>query len=166
MNLTSNELDAMIAGLPPALRKRYELENNIKTTPKPRALLAKPNRPALPALAYSNERLTYRRDLYTNPQAAGSRGHWIKGYQLAKAQREFFASWLFLRWLMPLPVTIRLVRVGRRCDDDNIPAAFKSVRDGLADGYGVNDDDARITWAYGQTPRKTAGVIVEIETRK
>lgn len=33
-------------------------------------------------------------------------------------------------------------------DSDNLAAAFKSIRDGMADFWGVDDGDADVTWVY------------------
>lgn len=40
-----------------------------------------------------------------------------------------------------------LTRVSPKAfDDDNLGAAFKSVRDGMAEAWGLNDADPRVTW--------------------
>jgi hypothetical protein len=64
-------------------------------------------------------------------------------------------------------VTVTMARVApRELDDDNLRGALKAVRDGIADAFGVNDRDPRVTWVYGQrrgsTPR-TYAVQVDIE---
>jgi hypothetical protein len=42
---------------------------------------------------------------------------------------------------------VRLVRISpRELDGDNLAAALKAVRDGVADALGVNDRDPRVTW--------------------
>lgn len=52
------------------------------------------------------------------------------------------------------PLVIDLVRVGpRRADDDNIDAAFKSIRDGIAEGLEVDDGSDAITWQTHQVTR-------------
>lgn len=38
----------------------------------------------------------------------------------------------------------------RALDDDNLAFAFKSWRDGVADGLNINDRDPRVTWRYAQ----------------
>lgn len=68
------------------------------------------------------------------------------------------------RPLPPLPVRVTLTRFGRQwMDDDAVPAALKSVRDGLADAYGTGDGrDAPIEWKYDQRIGEP-GVGVRIE---
>jgi hypothetical protein len=64
-----------------------------------------------------------------------------------------------------LPVTVLLVRVGPRVlDDDNLAFAFKSVRDGVAQGLGVKDHDPRVSWTYAQE-RGPYAIRVEIGAR-
>lgn len=46
---------------------------------------------------------------------------------------------------------------GRRRDDDNIIAAFKSGRDGLADAMGI--DDSQFTFAYRINRKDRIGVV-------
>jgi hypothetical protein len=36
------------------------------------------------------------------------------------------------------------------CDDDNLPSAFKAVRDGIAEALGIDDGSDRYVWSYGQ----------------
>jgi hypothetical protein len=52
-------------------------------------------------------------------------------------------------------------------DDDNLQGALKSVRDGVADAYGIPDNDSRITWRYSQERcgRGVFGVRVTIEAQ-
>jgi len=48
-------------------------------------------------------------------------------------------------------VTVTLTRTAERAlDDDNLRDAFKSIRDGVADAFGIRDDDKRIRFAYAQ----------------
>lgn len=59
-----------------------------------------------------------------------------------------------LRFRKALPLVIDLVRVGpRRADDDNIDAAFKSIRDGIAEALEVDDGSDAITWQTHQITR-------------
>lgn len=59
---------------------------------------------------------------------------------------------------------VTMTRLGpRRMDDDNLAAAMKAVRDGIADALGVDDGDPRIMWVPRQlTARSRRGVKVEI----
>src|SRR4051812_44599589 len=64
----------------------------------------------------------------------------------------------------PLPASIKLIRnAAGPMDDDAIPAALKSVRDGIADFYKVDDGDPRYRWSYGQAYASVQSVTVEIE---
>jgi hypothetical protein len=36
------------------------------------------------------------------------------------------------------------------CDDDNLPSAFKAVRDGIAEAFGIDDGSDRYVWSYAQ----------------
>ena len=55
----------------------------------------------------------------------------------------------------------------RRMDDDNLAAALKPVRDGVADALAVNDADPRITWTCRQSKLvgERGSVVVEIMPR-
>lgn len=60
---------------------------------------------------------------------------------------------------------VELVRVGRGLlDDDNLRAALKSLRDGIADALGVNDGARhQVRWSYSQhRESKRTGVEVTI----
>lgn len=48
----------------------------------------------------------------------------------------------------------------RKRDRDNIIASFKAGQDGLADAWGIDDNEFEITYALGE-PRKGGAVIVE-----
>ena len=98
------------------------------------------------------------------PSTANLREHWATRARRAKSHRaagRFAVSRLVE--CPPLPVTVTLVRVSpRRLDDDNLAAAFKAFRDGVADGLGVDDRDARIAWRYAQE-RGPVAVRLEVE---
>ena len=52
------------------------------------------------------------------------------------------------RWF----ATVRLVRVSPRLlDNDNLSSCFKSVRDGIADAFGIDDRDPRVRYVPDQT---------------
>lgn len=64
-----------------------------------------------------------------------------------------------------MPASVRLVRTGgKRLDEgDNLSSALKSIRDGIADVYGVDDGSPLWTWKYDQEIGKgPLGVRVEI----
>lgn len=57
---------------------------------------------------------------------------------------------------VPLPVTVTLVRVAPiALDGDNLQNAFKGLRDGIADRFGVPDNHPGLHWKYDQ---RKAGV--------
>ena len=91
---------------------------------------------------------------------ANRRDHWRVKAKRARLHRKTAAA------LVPrfaLPCIVGLVRVGVRClDDDNLRAALKSTRDGVADRLGVPDNDPRIEWRYGQAKGAPA-VLVTLE---
>lgn len=50
-----------------------------------------------------------------------------------------------------VPCTVKLTRIApRELDGDNLQGGFKSVRDGVADWLGIDDNDKRINWEYAQ----------------
>ena len=56
-----------------------------------------------------------------------------------------------------IALTVGLLRIApRKLDSDNLAAAFKGVRDGVADVLGIDDGDDRISWLYEQR-RANAG---------
>ena len=67
----------------------------------------------------------------------------------------------------PGPWVVTLTRHGpRKLDDDNLSAAFKRIRDGVADALGVDDGNRRrVRWEYKQR-RGAYEVGISIATRK
>lgn len=62
------------------------------------------------------------------------------------------------------PWTVRIVRLGhRRMDGDNLIAACKATRDGIAQALGLDDGDPRIVWHYDQQLVGEHGLRVLIE---
>jgi len=96
------------------------------------------------------------------------RVHWAKRARRAKKQREAARLLVRVAHAPPPPgnITVRLTRIApRQLDTDNLAAALKAVRDGVADALGMDDGDTRLTWLYGQRrgePNEYA-VMVEIE---
>jgi hypothetical protein len=72
----------------------------------------------------------------------------------------------------PLPVSVRIVRVyagrGQPLDvSDNLQISAKHLVDGIADAYGCDDADPRISWLpVEQRKGERAGVELVIESRK
>ena len=87
------------------------------------------------------------------------REHWSKKYKRSKVERG--SAGLALRGRMPridgvgAEFVVTIGRIApRKLDDDNLRAAAKSVRDGVADFLGIDDGDARIEWRYEQMKGK------------
>lgn len=60
--------------------------------------------------------------------------------------------------------SVRMVRLAK-CpfDDDNLEGAFKSIRDGIADGLGTTDKwRGNIKWEYDQDKSKEYGIRIEL----
>ena len=88
-----------------------------------------------------------RVDAWTNV-----RGHW-KTTQKRKDREKQTTAWLLRSRVLPdLPVVVTFTRISPRdLDDDNLPSAFKYVRDEIARHYGTHDGtSAPITWRYHQ----------------
>jgi hypothetical protein len=61
-------------------------------------------------------------------------------------------------------ITVTLTRQAERAlDDDNLRDAFKSIRDGVADSFGIRDDDKRVSFAYAQRQGTPSKINVRIE---
>lgn len=101
------------------------------------------------------------------------RGHWSKTHRRRKAQR----TWATLgarhamgpsEGLVPSSeLRIVLARIApRSLDDDNLRGALKAVRDGLADYFGVDDADPRMTWDYEQRRGRPKEYAVHVTIQK
>jgi hypothetical protein len=95
-----------------------------------------------------------------------SRGHFMAKARRTKRERQA-AHWLLLDAKRPpLPVVVNMVRIApRRVDeDDNLPGMFKAMRDGVADAYGIADNDkTKIRFTYEQERGKPYQYGVRIE---
>jgi hypothetical protein len=100
---------------------------------------------------------------------ANLREHWRKRSKRAKEHR--LMAWACLREADSAPrllgpVVVTLTRIApRELDDDNLAGGFKSVRDGVADYFGVDDRSPLIRWAYAQRKGavKEYGAEVRVE---
>ena len=99
-----------------------------------------------------------------------NRGHWSAASRRAKQEREL-THWVTaseLRrsgFLLRPGAVITMTRVSAgTLDDDNLQGACKHVRDGIADAFGVPDNDPRIEWRCQQEKCKRGqhGVRVDI----
>lgn len=96
----------------------------------------------------------------TNP-LNGSHGHWRGVAKRRRAERSV-AAMAVPAGLKP-PLVVHLTRIApRKFDDDNLGAAFKSVRDGIADKVGVDDGSAQIAFKYAQRRGNPKEYAIEI----
>jgi hypothetical protein len=103
------------------------------------------------------------------------REHWAKRAKRAKLHRTTAYAMLLSYGkakdlyciAAPARFVVTLTRIGgRTLDDDNLRAALKATRDGVADWLGIDDGDNRLVWQYGQEPKQRKmppGVRVDIE---
>lgn len=104
---------------------------------------------------------------------ANMREHWTTKAKRVKTQRSVVGHALWFRELVlkrprpELPVRVRFTRLAARMlDSDNLCGGFKACRDEVASWLGVNDNDPRVTWEYGQAKGKGYACRIEIvETR-
>lgn len=96
-----------------------------------------------------------------------ARGHWSTRAKRVKAHRTTALLALRARVReLTLPAVVVLTRQAPSSglDDDNLRAALKAVRDGVADALGVDDRDPRVRWEYRQerAPRGRWAVCVRV----
>lgn len=110
---------------------------------------------------------------------SNARVHWRTRHRTSKRQRQHSAYATLAAfgalhqspriWFLDAArgvVTVRLIRcASRELDTDNIRDAFKSIRDGIADQFGVADNHKRLDFEYGQEKDKAPHVRIEIGER-
>jgi len=93
------------------------------------------------------------------------REHWRVRAARAKATRHTAALVVRAHLGGRLPAGVLRVRLTwvhhRLADTDNLAVAFKAVRDGIADAFGLDDGDRRLVWEYRQE-RGRPQVLVEV----
>lgn len=63
-----------------------------------------------------------------------------------------------------LPADITLTRIApRRLDSDNLAGSLKAVRDGIADGLGIDDGHILMAWHYKQRKGGVGEYAVVVE---
>ena len=99
---------------------------------------------------------------------ANTREHWRIASARHKRQKSYITSMLPDLVCPQSSVVVRLVRVAPRAyDDDNVVAAFKYIRDAVAEVInpgkraGMADNDPRIKWEYAQEKGKI-GIRIEL----
>lgn len=91
----------------------------------------------------------------------GRRGQAARTKAQRSAARMVFGG---LRLDIKVRTVVRLVRVSpRELDGDNLEAALKAVRDGVADALKINDRDPRVEWLADWEPGKAHQHAVRIE---
>ena len=91
---------------------------------------------------------------------ANKREHWSK--KAARTKLHRFAALAVQPH--PLPCVVTMIRVAPRAlDDDNNVSGFKALRDGIAKRLGVDDNDPRVTWKYGQQRGKAKEYAARVE---
>ena len=92
------------------------------------------------------------------------REHWGPRHERARLQRG--AARLLTRCNcadIGVPIIVQMARVApRELDDDNLRGALKAIRDGIADAFGVKDNDPRIEWRYAQQRGKPKAYAVHV----
>lgn len=85
------------------------------------------------------------------PSTPNLREHWSKRAKRTKGQRGAMAK-AIKAWLVDGPrLVVVLTRVGKReLDSDNLAAALKGVRDGVADSLRIDDGSGLVEWQYRQ----------------
>lgn len=94
------------------------------------------------------------------------REHWAKTHRRRKSQRQAVGLILNTCKRPKLPCDVWLIRISpRKLDvDDNLPSAFKAIRDEVARWLGVDDGGDQVIWRYDQRKGKPGekAVIIEI----
>ena len=98
---------------------------------------------------------THRLDSWLN-----LRGHWLT-LQKRKNTEKAVTMWMLASMgdLPTLPAVVTLTRHGPKfLDDDNLPGAFKYVRDTIAKALGTHDGpSAPVKWIYAQKRTSLGG---------
>lgn len=95
----------------------------------------------------------------------------IKKKQRAAARMRTAHALQGSYWGESYAFNVLLTRIAPgKFDDDNLRAAFKAIRDGVADALGFKDDsDPRLHWEYaqekGRRANKKKGVLAQHEVR-
>lgn len=94
-----------------------------------------------------------RLDSVANGRGASRGATFAKAARVRTQRREGFrAGELFARMFPAASFrVVRLTRISPRLlDSDNLEGALKAVRDGVADGMGINDRDPRVRYVVDQ----------------
>lgn len=105
-------------------------------------------------------------------EANGSHGHWrVKATRRKSQRRSAYARCMCADGFRPIKPLQCVVTMSRQSagilDDDNLRVSLKAIRDGIADAFGIADNDTRIEWRYAQEKckRGTYGVRITIAAK-
>lgn len=95
---------------------------------------------------------------------ANQREHWATRAKRAKQHRMFGRNiGVHLHWSKE-PAVVTIIRIApRMLDTDNLVSACKAVRDGIADAFGIKDNDPRIQWRCAQRKGEPKQYAVHVE---
>ena len=100
---------------------------------------------------------------------SNSRAHYMvkaraaKKYRTEAAATAWAEGWHLQSFTGPIAMTVTFCPPDlRRRDQHNMPHAVKSALDGIQDALGIDDNNFRITWAWGEVVK---GGAVRIEVR-
>ena len=122
---------------------------------------------------------TRNRAAWVKPECAGpiympvravstlnAREHWAVRSRRASEQRETAYTSTPRVSIPQGGLTVLLTRIGpRELDGDNLQGSLKSVRDGIAEKLGINDNDPRVRWEYAQRRGKAREYAVLLEMK-
>ena len=106
---------------------------------------------------------------------SNSREHWAK--RAKRVGKERSAAYESMIWhagisresaqmILSRNPSVVLTRIagprGKTLDDDNLRGCLKAIRDGVADSFGIADNDPRVSWDYAQRKADYWGVDVEV----
>lgn len=83
-----------------------------------------------------------------------------------KVQKTKMVRVLSAEWIERLAggLTITLTRYAEKfLDDDGLRRGFKHIRDGVADAFGIADNDPRLRFEYNQVAQPPSRINVRIE---
>lgn len=87
-------------------------------------------------------------------------------YRGIKAQKTKMVRVLSPEWAARLDggLTVTLTRYAEKfLDDDGLRRGFKHIRDGVADAFGIADNDPRLKFEYNQVAQPPSRINVRIE---
>lgn len=98
--------------------------------------------------------------------------HWVKSHKRHKRQKKLVAYYMSqLMLYRDIPLTVKLIRISpRKLDkDENLPMAFKWVKDAIADilipgkAAGRADDSSLYKWKFAQEKGKVKEKAIRVE---